>query len=181
MFGDEELESAFARLVSKSSPVQPSRIHRGSFAALLAFIKNRIVSDWPAATKRLVNLIGQDCGILGQHYIQELFVQLHQFDLFSTEEILRPQSAVTSWTSPPSLYGRSDLPPTLCITLKVSMTSLRVFLDLRSTPSKLGGPNLHGIVKSSPRSKIAPWMKCFAAVQLCFGDLVGSDEQSILG
>ena len=163
----------------KGGPKQLPKAHRGSFAALLAFLKPRVRCDWDAAADGLTMLIDRDCGMMGKDYLQELFLQLHLFDIYSTDLLLRPMTAKNTFPNArTSLYGQTDLPSAICVTLKVPVKRLKPFTDLLSQPEKLGTPLVHGFIKSSPNYQGHPWYNCFAAVQLCFGNIIRHGEET---
>lgn len=145
--------------------------HRGTLAAFLSFVKRRsLVSDWTRVMGALLSLIANDKDILiGSNYIQELYLQLHLLDVYSVETMQQP----TKLRNPaPEWKGMNiwkNIPPVVCITLKVPRTKLKVFTDLPGT--ELGTPPLHCLLQSTDGSFAGGWQNIFAVVQLAFGEV----------
>ncbi|KAL9050270.1 MAG: hypothetical protein Q9162_006741 [Coniocarpon cinnabarinum] len=178
-FAHEEVENALASLL-KNSAFTVSKMHRGSFANLLVFLKSRVLSDWDAVVQSLLAMIIREAGMMGQNHLQELFVQMHLAGLVASDLMLQPSTVRHYFPAKASLRGRQNLPAALCVTLEIPVSKLKVFTDLVSRPDKLGAPLVHGIVESSSSYEGPSWMNYFAAVQLCFGSLVFDHELDTL-
>lgn len=94
--------------------------HRGSFAALLKFIKARIKTDWERMMDALLCLIEEDTTILmGRNYIQELYLHLHCFEVFSIPTFKTGFKHAKTDCLTRGVGAWKDIPPVLCLTLVV--------------------------------------------------------------
>ncbi|OAP54571.1 hypothetical protein AYL99_11019 [Fonsecaea erecta] len=176
MFQHENMQQLFSDVsvhtISKSSLV---RHHRGSYALFLRFVRSRIAVDWDKVMDHLLRLIETDSSLLmGMNYIQELYLFLHIFKVYSVDTfsglVKQPSTAVAK-----GLASWNGIPPVICITLKVPRERLRAITSLK--PAEIGTPIVHCIIKSSPASRSRPWQNIFSAVQLSFGNISTTGER----
>ncbi|KIW74850.1 hypothetical protein Z517_11620 [Fonsecaea pedrosoi CBS 271.37] len=176
MFQHENMQRLFSDLnvhtISKSSLV---RYHRGSYALFLRFVRSRIAADWGKVMDHLLRLIETDSSLLmGMNYIQELYLFLHIFEVYSVDTfsgpIKQPSTAVTK-----GLERWNGIPPVIYVTLKVPRERLRAITSLE--PAEIGTPIVHCVIQSSPASRSGRWQNIFSAVQLSFGDISTTGER----
>lgn len=114
--------------------------------------------------------------IMGRNYIQELYLQLHLFDVFSTLKFLAPLTVEKSASASNGISVWEMIPSVVCITLKVSRSILKGLTHLPST--ELLTPPVQCLLRSPNTSRAGAWDNRFAAVQLSFGDVrtIGSRD-----
>ena len=172
MFQHEDMSSMFSNpdilmLKMQSLPVY----HRATFAAFLSCVKRRVVvSNWNNVMGALLPLIENDQNlILGRNYLQELYLQLHIFNVYSTH-VFQPAFNVRNSTSGwKGISAWENIPAVVCITLKVPRSRLKVFMDLPL--NILSTPPVQCLMQSSNAPFPGSWQNIFAAVQLSFGKI----------
>ena len=127
------------------------RHRRGSPAAFLALVKPRVCADWNVVLESFLELVGTDSSILmSRNYIQELFLQLHLFGIYSVPT-LRPGFHIEGKPPDRDYAKKVGEDPSLVswITLKVPRSFLRAFNEIPY--SELGTPPVQCTVQSSRR------------------------------
>ncbi|OCK77244.1 hypothetical protein K432DRAFT_461196 [Lepidopterella palustris CBS 459.81] len=178
MFRHENVQRLFSNInvhtLSNNSLV---RYHRGSFALFLRFIRSRVVVDWRKVMNSLLGLIETDSSLLiGRNYMQELYLYLHVFKVHSVDNLSRPFNQNHSTSVAKGLKSWKNIPPVLCITLKVPREKLGVITNLK--PTEIGSPIVHCIIQSPPTSTSGRWQNIFSVVQLSFGDISTSGTKN---
>ena len=170
MFQNEDL----TRLISKIDlqTIQNSSLlhyHRGSFAYFLRFIKQRVVVDWNESMDVFVGLLeDKSISSMSKSCMQELYLQLHLFDLYTTPTFRHHFDHTSRSQALKGLSAWKEIPAVICITLKVPRAQLRAITEV---PSKnLGNPILQCILQSSGSHHGQEWQSKFAMVQLAFGE-----------
>lgn len=149
MFEHEDMGKALGNLnIMTLQKTSCPNYHRGSFAFLLKFIKTRVNVRWEEMMYILLGRIEKDTTLLmGMHYLQELYLQLHSLEVYSMppfklgfkyEHRHQFQGGLGAW---------KDIPAVVCLTLQIPRAALQVFTDL--SPATLGTPIVHGILQSS--------------------------------
>jgi hypothetical protein len=146
---------------------------RASFASFLSLIKRRILTDWERAMDSLLPRIQSSVELTnGTNYMQELYLYMHLLDVHSMDTFKDFANFRASMGIEPKggggLAGWQDMPPSVCITLKVPRSALREFTTPH--PKNVGTIPVQAAVQASPGSA-SSWQNLFAAVQLCFGTL----------
>lgn len=173
MFQHEDMGRALSqmsilKLRSNSCP----HYHRGSLAMLLGYIKSVVKVDWDLMMYRLLDLIENDATILvGNNYIQELFLQLHILKIYSTPTFTSNFHYPRHGQFSKGIGSWNNLPSVVCVTLQIPRSKLGVFTSV--PPTELGTPILHGILQSGPKSTKS-WQNIFADLHLVFGKITTS-------
>ena len=172
MFRHENVQSLLSdfSLQARSKNSLP-RYHRGSFALILRFVRNRVATNWDAMMDELLKLIENDKTVLmGLSYIQELYLHLHLYDVHSVGTLLLPahlqhpgEGRLRNWTHVPSV---------VCVTLVVPREKLKVVTNIDT--DEIGSPIMHCLTQSSPSYRARPWQNIFSNVQVSFGKLSGT-------
>ena len=144
--------------------------HRGSLASFLRFVKNRVAVDWNKSMEVFVGLVEDNKTLLmGMNYIQELYLHLHLHDLYSIPTFKVQFNRISQSQQPKGLCAWKDIPPIVCITLKVPRAKLGAITGVPL--KKLGTPILHCILQSSGIHLGDQWQNLFSVVQLGFGEV----------
>lgn len=149
--------------------------HRGSLASFLRLVKGSVAVDWDQTMSVFIDLVENSQELLmAKPYIQELYLHLHLLGLYTVPKF-RPSFAFTRHAQ--ALKGLSawkDIPPVICITLRVPRAKLRAITEV--PVKRLGTPILQCSLQSSGQSFGRQWQNIFSVVQLAFGDIstVGS-------
>lgn len=184
MFSHEDLSSSMATILRQTlSPLAVDRRHynRLSFVLLLYLAKGRIQTNWPRLITLLLDRVESDRRLLvGSNSVQEFYILLHLFGLFSTEVLRRPprEIGMTPYGQPrppsadPGLLGRSDVPSVIFIALTVPRTKLEVFT--KQDRNAVDTPGLHLSITNMDQG----FDNSFFAIQCFFGRLlpVASDD-----
>lgn len=136
--------------------------HRGSYAHFLRSVQGSS-TDWQAVVDRLLELIESDRDVLltGQ-YMQELYLYLHSFGLFTTDVIKNPLSVLHVFPRMQDFWSSS--PGIVWLTIRVPRSNLRHFA---SHDVELGSIPVHGIVESATKQ----FQNFFASIQMVFGNI----------
>ncbi|KAJ7113677.1 hypothetical protein C8R43DRAFT_935355 [Mycena crocata] len=119
MFADEDIWSG--------SRVPRDIVHynRGTFAALLAFVKCRVKSDWTAVMHHIFDRLHADRKlILSSNNYQELCCQLYLRGVYCAEALGPQRTPVDRRAGP--FKGWKEVPPVVCITLVIPRKKLRI-------------------------------------------------------
>ncbi|AEO58629.1 hypothetical protein MYCTH_95272 [Thermothelomyces thermophilus ATCC 42464] len=146
---------------------------RASFVSFLVLVKKRIVASWDRAMDILLARIESNrTHLIGCLFLQELYLYMHLLDIHSVDTFKsfakRDMGMGTAPKGAPSIAHWQDMPSSVCITLKVPRSALRVFTD--PDFSTVGTIPVHGVVRDSSGGYVG-WENYFAAVQLGFGSL----------
>ncbi|KAF2135416.1 uncharacterized protein K452DRAFT_239420, partial [Aplosporella prunicola CBS 121167] len=173
MFQNEDIGRLSSRMGEQSQDMQlASRYHRGSFALLLRFVKNRLpTSNWDKVMDSLFDYIANDGSIpTSNNHIQELFVQLHMLNTY-TVQVLQPPPDTNRYTHRPTqLEGWKHLPKVVCLTLKVPRDRLRLLTNL--PPQELGTPAVQCTLQSSKTYRGRPFQNIFSTLHLASGTVI---------
>lgn len=128
---------------------------RESFVALLALAKGNVKVDWPRTMDHLVDLIGDDQSLLmGLNSYQDLMCQLYLRGVH-TLDVLTPAYVETVRKPQDRFHGWKDVPPVVCVVLKVPRQQLKCLEDMDAdeimTPilqCEIYGPSFHNIYSS---------------------------------
>jgi hypothetical protein len=169
MFQHENVGRTFSNLnyrtvMNNSLPLNT----RGAFAAFLGFIKGRLVVNWIKMMNHLIELIQNDSTLLvGSIYFQELITQLHGFGVYSSAILHMGLSSFDRGRILEGLESWTDMPPVLCVTLKVPRDKLKWFINIPL--AELGTPLVHASIGSGVTASGMGWQNVFAMVHLSFG------------
>ncbi|KAI1410508.1 hypothetical protein F5Y13DRAFT_202313 [Hypoxylon sp. FL1857] len=161
---------------------------RASFASFLCFIKTRTKCDWDTTMNALIQLIeGRPNAPMGMNYVQELFIYLHMLGVFSTDllrkwndrsergsEFNSVFAPVVPRTAPVDekwgdLRDWKNIPPVVCVTLKVPRRKLSV---LAAEGNKISTTPVHCTLEDATSSGANRWQNIFQACQMAFGDII---------
>ena len=118
--------------------------------------------------RKLVCFIESNTSLrLGKCFCQELFVWLHLLDLHSDGIVSNIEEAYYNHEAK-DLTAWKNLPPVVCVTLKVPRSVLTPLTGARTYC--IGTPTLSCVVRSSIDS-VQTWINLFAAVQIGFGTI----------
>lgn len=180
MFEDENWSKKFADISLRpvSAGNQQPQYHRAGFAAFLRLVKNRVACNWNKSMATFHDLVAERSGApMNAHYFQELCAYLHLLDVWTVGIYKQPKFSVDLSSGPVSHQLRtwSNVPPVICITLKVPRKHLAAFTgaDRRS----YGTPTVHCKVRSTGGN----WENLFSACHFSFGAISttgvrGSDD-----
>ncbi|KAI6083984.1 hypothetical protein F4821DRAFT_280490 [Hypoxylon rubiginosum] len=120
------------------------KYHRAAFASFVGFVKTRVeCDDWDSAMNILLSLVKErEYKPMNMEQFQELIIYLHMFDIFSLEKTTQwssqyePGSLPIHITPPTTETGESwgelrqwkEIPPVVCVTLKVPREKLEELL-----------------------------------------------------
>jgi hypothetical protein len=171
MFQWEDLMYTYSNIdlqcLQKQSLLQ---YHRANYASFLRLAKTRVATNWNEVISILLGLIESNANIrVGRDYLQEFYLYLHLFGLYSVDALSSHYNCDEIVGTTGDLRDWRDMPPVVCVTLKIPREKLSVFTNLDS--SKLGTPLIHCIVESSPAFSTGQRQNLFAAVQLSFGNV----------
>ncbi|KAI0830981.1 hypothetical protein F5Y06DRAFT_307811 [Hypoxylon sp. FL0890] len=189
IFRDEDYTFKFANITLAALKLSSIVWYqRASFASFLSFIKTRTKCEWDTVMDALIQLIeDRPNAPMGMNYIQELFTYLHVLGVFSTD-LLRewhnheekalefgsifapivPRIAPVDkkWGD---LRDWMNIPPIVCVTLKVPRRKLSV---LAAKSSQMGTPPVHCTLEGAPSGGMNRWQNIFPACQMAFGNIV---------
>jgi hypothetical protein len=156
--------------------------HYASFVSFLRLVQTRIKCVWDLAMHYLTQSIEERChAITRGHHLQELYLYLHVMGVFTSQVIRTEMERGNVQRSPIShepcvderwggLRDWDNIPPIICVTLKIPRKELAVFTQIRHSESRT--PNVHCSLQILPSSgEVDSWCHIFAACQLVFGDI----------
>ncbi|KAK5627044.1 hypothetical protein RRF57_002759 [Xylaria bambusicola] len=144
--------------------------HRASFASVVNLFKSRVICDWNKAMGSLIDLIDNRPMLLLERAIAKNYSPTFTADIASggdsafSRVVPRIIHIDRKWGD---LRDWKDIPPVVCITLKVPRSTLRVFS--KANPGAIGTPPVHCILKEGGTT-LTGWRNLFAACHLVFGD-----------
>ena len=178
MFPHENLQELFSNMSSGQAIKSHSaiRYHRGSVAALLGHLKRTISVDWRQTIHGFLELVeGDQHLIIGKNYIQELYLYLHLFDLYTVSALDANPGQSNRINSARHLRSWGLLPSVLCITLLVPRGALGVLTNMQAW--LLGTPALSCSLESSSSRPYGVWQNTFAMLQMAFGRVEPEGER----
>lgn len=176
MFSCENMESLMSSLMRRAtSPLSTDLQHytRMTFVTLLFLAKTRVQTDWAAFFSCLLDMIQTDRQILvGSNSIQELYLLLHLFGLFTSDVLERSPRRIgrTPYGQPrlchadTGLLGRESVPPIVYLSLTVPRQKLEIFTEEKDPR---GTPGLHVSVWNAEQG----FDNSYFAIQCFFGKL----------
>jgi len=178
MFQNEDMARTFSKLnLQTLHNNSVLHYHRGSLASFLQFVQNRVAVDWNKSMEVFMSLVERNTTLLmGMNYIQELYLHLHLLGLYSVDTFKPPFTRVGHLQPSTGFCTWKDMPPVVCITLRVPRAKLQSITDVPL--KKLGTPILHCILQSSGTYFGRQWQNIFSAVQLGFGEITTAGSRS---
>lgn len=163
---------------------------RASFASFLSLIKTRTRCDWDATMNTLIALIeNRRNAPMGMNYVQELLIYLHALGIFSYEVLKewhgRNETGLGSSSIFAPIVSRfapvdekwedlrdwKDIPPVVCVTLRVPRHRLSVLAAKRG---QVGTPPVHCTLEDASSAGMNRWQNIFSACQMAFGTIFPS-------
>ena len=156
---------------------------RSSFVSFLRLVQTRVTCDWNAVMESTMDLIeNRSNAPMGMSYYQELNIYLHMLGVHSTNVLKRwdkhnedpyltsflplVRPANGKWGD---LRDWKDIPPVVCVTLRVPRKQLAVFTNMNL--QKLGTPAVHCMLGGVDQWGPGSWQNIFPACQLSFGNI----------
>ncbi|KAI0123253.1 hypothetical protein BJ170DRAFT_586747 [Xylariales sp. AK1849] len=166
MFRDEDYAQKLANLdidaIKKSDIVF---YQRSNFVSLLRLVKTRVNCDWESAMQSLLTMIElRQNAPMDRHYIQELYLFLHELDSLFKPFTSRIQPENEQWGD---VRDWKNIPPVVCVTLKVPRKKVSVLT--RMSREELGTPTVHCILQGP--NPFNGWQNLFRSCQLAFGEV----------
>ena len=152
MFSHEDvtkLMSQMRRIKDEQRSLDLQRYTRAGFVAFLRVVKRRVSTDWKQTMKILLGGIDADKSLLvGSNSLQELYTQLHLFDIFTSEALeTGPRNigglglALRSPNQDKGFLAQDDIPPVVHIILTVPRKKLAILTN--RSPESVGTPAMH--------------------------------------
>ena len=169
MFENEDVTQMMSNITTlKLSRLSLPSYQRASFVVFVSIIRTRISANWEKTVESLLSLIETNAThLMTKNYIQELYVWLHLPDVYSVDTLKCPLNRRSSDVKTKDLRNWKDIPPVVCVTLKVPRERLAVFTD--GDVTKRGTPPVHCLIQGS--STAPPWQNIFGAIQMGFGQV----------
>ena len=141
---------------SGSSPLHYTR---ESFVLFLRFLRSVVDVEWQSLMDRFYDVLDADMSLLmGSNYLQDLWCQLHRYQLYTVsimERPLRPEGLYANWKT---------VPPVVTVFLVVPRISLKFLESVDNT--QLETPILHCDVRSpAVHNMYSPIAISFGSVQ----------------
>jgi hypothetical protein len=171
MFEHESIKPNLAALTPRNAAY--AHFHRGSFAAFLKSVKNRVQTDWSAMCKELLEKIAQDQTLaLGSNQMQELGAQLHLAGVVTEPWIL---NEVRTGPNVGLLKEWRDIPPVVAVTVIVPRQAFSRLYD--NPKNKMASPTFVGSLKSSSNAA-NQWHNLYGDVHITFGRVKPSENET---
>ncbi|KIW10340.1 hypothetical protein PV08_11302 [Exophiala spinifera] len=169
MFENEDITTMMSNAtLLKLQQFSVPKYHRASFAALIGMLRMRVITNWEQTVEALLELVeSNNSHLMTRNYIQELFVWLHLLGVYSVKILKAPCNSTGCPVKMNDLRDWKNIPPVVCVTLKVPRDQLVVFTEDHVT--KTGTPPLHCLVQGSSLGR--PWQNAFGALQGGFGQV----------
>ncbi|KAI0165685.1 hypothetical protein GGR57DRAFT_448366 [Xylariaceae sp. FL1272] len=156
---------------------------RASFVSFLRLVQTRVTCDWYAVMEHMMDLIeNRPNARMVMKYYQELNIYLHMLRLLSTAVMKdwskrhEDQTLSPFMSSPSPINGKwgdlrdwKNIPPLVCVTLKIPRKHLAVFTSMGL--SKLGTPVVHCKLQGASQWGMNAWQNILPACQLSFGEI----------
>lgn len=187
MFPGEDLARLWPsikfELTSGMATVSLPTYTRLGFISFLRLVRSRVVADWDKTMNILLELIENDGTLLtGRNFLQEMYLYLHHFNVYTVNALKHCPKTMAKELSAAlqdpartgGLLGWENMPPSLCVTLKIPRPALKVLVE--TNPEERGTIPLECIIESSSGTltPLGRWQNTFASVQVCFGKLTTS-------
>lgn len=144
------------------------RYHRGSFALVLRFLRNRIATNWNVMMSNLLDLIETESTVMmSLNYIQELYLYLHLYSVHTVATLSLPIQPDISRKG--RLANWKEIPSILCVTLIVPREKVKVITEVDTR--EIGTPIMQCLIQSSMSYKSKRWQNIFSVIQISFGNL----------
>jgi len=169
MFENEDVTKMFSNVtIGKIQKFSTPNYQRASFVAFMSILRTTVRVDWGLTIIALLDRIESNTShLMTRNYVQELYVWLHLFDIYSVDTLKRPLNPLGTDLKTNDLRDWKNIPPIVCVTLMVPRERLAVFTSREVT--EIGTPPLHCLVEGS--SNGGPWQNAFAAIQSGFGEV----------
>ncbi|CAM1503826.1 Fc.00g014170.m01.CDS01 [Cosmosporella sp. VM-42] len=165
MFEREDASKALENMTNRSS-IYPY-FHRGSLAALLKMIMNRVQTDWKEMCIALLDMISQDKSLmLATNQMQELCAQLHLQGIDTGQWVLNEIKSIPELGG---FHAWKSIPPVVAVTLVVPRKALARLYE-GSFNNRVSSPSLVGSLRAGP-SSTNQWHNMFGDVHIVFGDV----------
>ncbi|KAG5642527.1 hypothetical protein DXG03_002600 [Asterophora parasitica] len=162
MFSDESLAHLFGSLGQPRKKLGFSHYVRASFVALIAFVKERIRTDWNIAISHMLSLLQADTTLFtGRNYYQDLCCHLHLYRAYTVGALVDgnfgnvERGIFKNWT---------QIPPVVCVVLKVPRWKVKVLETI--SDDRIGTPIIHGEVEGRT------FHNFFSSIQSYFGETI---------
>jgi hypothetical protein len=145
-------DSGMELLKNPSLSLKKMHYTRNSFVTLLGFVKAKAPTNWDQIMDFFIDLIESDASLrMWLHHYQDLLCQLHLCNLFIPNTLRH--TFVERLRTPQDLFhGWKDVPPVVCVVLKVPRRYIKILEDMEIfTPSlecHTSGPNFLNIHSS---------------------------------
>ncbi|THH01477.1 hypothetical protein EW026_g1237 [Hermanssonia centrifuga] len=172
MFAHEDMGPLLQK-ISLHALRDRSSVHycRGSFALFVAYLKNRIRTDWTRTIDALLSFIVCDRQLLiGSNFYQDLLCHLNMLNIYS-EQPFSPNNPLRIESKAQGPFSDwSNVPPVVCVVMEIPPNNMHILDDTSEGANPvlfagLRGPNFFNI---------------FASFQAGFGKITcqGSGENS---
>ena len=153
MFSHENLQklvSQMQRMSVEHRSTDIQRYTRAGFVAFLRVVKRRVnMDDWNKTINLLLNEIETDRSLLlGTNSLQELYAQLHLFDLFTSSALEADPRKIRGIGLPlrknsqdKGFLAQGNIPPIVHIVLVVPRKKIETFTNM--DPDSVGTPAMH--------------------------------------
>lgn len=136
---------------------------RANFATLLRFVKSRVTTDWTTTVDQLIEFITDDTRrTTGPNFSHELLMYMHLLDVCRVPALAAPRNQSAGGGTRRRISDWKDMPPIVCVTLKVPRSRLGFFTEAGGTLP------VQCYLQDSAGAK---WHNTFAALQLGFGTI----------
>lgn len=167
MFAEEDQVKNFQSLgdISVLNKMNISHYTRPSFAAFLALVQENVNVNWTDAINRLVDSIrGDFTFFMGLHNYQDLMCYMflrnvHSLDVLTSAYLESVRSRFDRF------YGWKNVPPVVCIVLKVPRKQLKPLEDMDADEI------LTPTVQCETYADNLSFHNIHSSIQLCFGDV----------
>lgn len=180
MFEHEDLSQLLPRMQRMqitSYSTDMERYTRAAIVALLRLVKVRNTADWQPTITLFLEEVQKDTSLMiGSNSLQELFMHLHMFGLWSVDVLKQgprmlgfdPGVTLRSKSGEPGLLAQDTVPAVVYLQFSVPRKALKVFTD--RTPDQIGTPALHISIRQNAAS--CAYENIFSSFHACFGHLV---------
>ncbi len=138
MFGYENMGAIFQH-ITVDAIRDLSFIHycRRSFSLFVAYLKNRIRTDWPSVASALLALIAGDRLLMvGAHFYQELACDFHMLGIYSAQVFSPNNDLLVANKEQGPFSDWSHVPPVVCVVMEIPPDKMHLLDDT----SRVGNP-----------------------------------------
>lgn len=170
MFENEDVTQMLSNVtMGKLQKFSTPNYQRASFVAFISILRITVSVDWGRTIDDLLDRIGNNAShLMTKNYIQELYVWLHLFGIYSVDTLKRPLNSPGTDLKNNDLRDWKNIPPIVCVTLMVPRERLAAFT--KRDVMEIGTPPLHCLVQGSSNGR--PWQNAFGAIQTGFGEVM---------